>query len=201
MSEIKIKSRFKFYPVTKENWKDFETLFGERGACGGCWCMSWLLTKKEFDTNKGAGNKRKMKKLIDSNSEPGILAYLNNEPVGWCAIALRDKFVRLEKSRVLQRIDDQAVWSIPCFFIKKEFRRKKLSTEILKAAIQYCRSKGVKIIEGYPAEPYTDNVPAAFAWTGFPSSFINAGFKEVIRRSKTRPIMRYNLKSQNTRPK
>jgi len=191
---IKIKSKFNFYPVTKHNWKDFETLFGEKGACGGCWCMSWLLTKKEFDANKGAGNKKKMKKLIDSDTKPGILAYFKNEPVGWCSVAPREKYIRLEKSRVLQKIDDNLVWSVPCFFIKKEFRRKSLSTEILKAAIEFCRSKGAKIIEGYPAEPYSDNIPAAFAWIGFPSTFLKAGFKEAVRRSKTRPIMRYSIK-------
>jgi GNAT superfamily N-acetyltransferase len=189
--KIKFKSKFQFYLLRKNNWKDFETLFGERGACGGCWCMSWLLTKKEFDANKGAGNKRKMKKLVESNAEPGILAYFNNEAIGWCAIAPRENFIRLEKSKVLKRIDDEAVWSIPCFFIKKEFRRKGLSTEILKAAAEYCKSKGVNIVEGYPAEPYAKNIPAAFAWTGFPSSFRKAGFKEVERRSKSRPIMRY----------
>ena len=195
--KIKIKSNFSFYPVTKENWKDFENLFGERGACGGCWCMSWLLTKKEFDANKGVGNKRKMKKLVNSNAEPGILAYYENEPVGWCAIAPREKYIRLEKSRVLRPVDDQDVWSIPCFFIKKEFRRQSLSTEMLKAAVSYCKSKGVKIVEGYPAEPYANNIPAAFAWTGFPSSFRKAGFKEVIRRSKSRPIMRFHITKNN----
>lgn len=192
--QIKIKSNFKFFPVTKENWKDFEKLFGEKGACGGCWCMSWLLTKKDFDANKGAGNKKKMKKLIDSNSQPGILAYFNDEPVGWCAVAPREKYIRLEKSRVLSKIDDKPVWSVPCFFIKKEFRRKRLSTEILKAAIQFCKLKGAKIIEGYPAEPYANNIPAVFAWTGFPSSFRKAGFKEAARRSKARPIMRFSNK-------
>jgi GNAT superfamily N-acetyltransferase len=192
--QIKIKSRFNFFPVTTENWKDFEKLFGEKGACGGCWCMSWLLTKKDFDANKGAGNKKKMKKLIDSNSQPGILAYFNDEPVGWCAVAPREKYIRLEKSRVLSKIDDKPVWSVPCFFIKKEFRRKRLSTEILKAAIQFCKLKGAKIIEGYPAEPYANNIPAVFAWTGFPSSFRKAGFKEAARRSKARPIMRFSIK-------
>ena len=191
--KIKIKSEYSFYPLRKGNWKDFETLFGEKGACGGCWCMSWLLTKKDFDANKGTGNKKKMKKLVDINTEPGILAYFNNKPVGWCAVAPRENYIRLEKSRVLQKIDDNPVWSVPCFFIKKEFRRKSLSTEILKAAIEFCGSKKVKIIEGYPAEPYAENIPAVFAWTGFPSSFLKAGFKEVIRRSKTRPIMRYTL--------
>jgi GNAT superfamily N-acetyltransferase len=186
-------SKFKFYPLTPDRWKDFEKLFGERGACGGCWCMSWLLTKKEFDANKGEGNKKKMKKLVNKKTEPGIIAYLNNEPIGWCAIAPRENYIRLENSKVLRRIDDKPVWSIPCFFIKKEFRRKGVSTKLLKSAIEYCRKKGVEILEGYPAEPYSDNVPTAFAWTGFPSAFTKAGFVEVERRSRTRPIMRYHI--------
>ena len=182
-----------FRPLTPKRWKDFEKLFGDRGACGGCWCMSWLLTRKEFDANKGSGNKKKMKALVNKKAEPGIITYMGNEPIGWCAVALREKYIRLENSKVLKRIDDQPVWSIPCFFIKKEFRRKGLSTKVLNGVVEYCKKKGVKIIEGYPVEPYSDNIPAAFAWTGFPSSFTKAGFVEVERRSRTRPIMRYYI--------
>jgi hypothetical protein len=192
-SNTKSHPRLSFYPVTKEKWKDFVKLFGERGACGGCWCMWALLSKKEFDANKGDGNKRKMKKLIDNKTEPGIIAYIDNEPIGWCAVSPRENYLRIENSRVLKRIDEQPVWSIPCFFIKKEFRRKGFSIEILKGAVEYCRKKGVKIIEGYPVEPYSENIPAAFAWNGIPSAFIRAGFKEVERRSRTRPIMRYYI--------
>ncbi|HSP87283.1 MAG TPA: GNAT family N-acetyltransferase [Ignavibacteriaceae bacterium] len=183
-----------FHPLTPERWKDFEKLFGERGACGGCWCMTWLLTKRDFDANKGNGNKKKMKALVNKNMEPGLLAYLNKEAIGWAAIAPRENYIRLENSKVLKRIDEQPVWSIPCFFIKKEFRKKGLSSEILKGAIKYCKTKGVKILEGYPVVPYSENMPAAFAWTGFPSAFIKAGFKEVARRSRTRPIMRIEIK-------
>jgi len=156
--------------------------------------MSWLLTKKDYDANKGDGNKKKMKKLIDNNMQPGIIVYLENEPIAWCAVSPRENYIRLENSRVLKRIDEQPVWSVPCFFVKKEFRRKGYSTEILKCVTEYCRSKGAKIIEGYPVEPYSENIPAAFAWTGFPSAFKKAGFKEAERRSRTRPIMRFNLK-------
>ena len=186
-------SKLSFYPLTPGRWKDFEKLFGERGACGGCWCMSWLLTRKEFDANKGQGNKRKMKALVNKKAEPGIIAYMGTEPIGWCAIAPREKYIRLDNSKVLRRIDDEPVWSIPCFFIKKEFRRKGFSTKILKGVIEYCKRKGAAIIEGYPVEPYSENMPAAFAWTGFPSSFLKAGFVEVERRSRTRPIMRYYI--------
>lgn len=193
-SQIKIKSRFNFYPVTKENWKDFEQLFGEKGACAGCWCMSWLLSKKDFDANKGAGNKKKMKKLVDSNREPGILAYIKNEPVGWCAVAPREKYIRMEKSRVLQRIDDKPVWSIVCFFIHKDYRRQGLSVELLNAVKAFVKIKKGKIIEGYPVEPKSGKTADVFAWTGLASAFRKAGFKEIIRRSDTRPIMRFTIK-------
>ncbi|MCX6825815.1 MAG: GNAT family N-acetyltransferase, partial [candidate division Zixibacteria bacterium] len=100
---------------------------------------------------------------------------------------------RLENSRVLRPVDDRPVWSITCFFVVKEYRRKGLSTELLKGVIAYCKQKRVKIIEGYPSVPYSDNIPAAFAWTGIPSAFKKAGFKVAARRSARRPIMRYSL--------
>ncbi len=187
------KSKVNFKELTNQTWQDFEKLFGERGACGGCWCMSWRLKKSVFDKQKGDGNKRAIKKLVGEKQTIGIIAYLDKEPIGWCSVAPREDFIRLANSRVLKPIDDKPVWSIVCFFIIKAYRRQGLSTEILKGVINICKRKGVKIVEGYPVEPYTENMPAAFAWTGFPSAFAKAGFVEVARRSATRPIMRYYL--------
>ncbi len=188
-----MKNEIKFRWLTSESWKDFELLFGQRGACGGCWCMNWRIKKSEFEKNKGATNKKLMKNLVDAGEEIGLIAYIDGKPAAWCSVAPREKFCRLENSRVLARIDDQQVWSIVCFFISKEFRKMGLSSEVLKGVIKHCKKIKVKILEGYPVEPYSKNMPAAFAWTGFPSAFIKAGFKEAARRSKSRPIMRYNL--------
>lgn len=189
----KLECQMKVKELTIETWKDFETLFGERGACGGCWCMYWRLRSSEYDKQKGEGNKKAMKKLVKQNKIVGIICYKDNEPIGWCSVAPREDFIRLGNSRVLKPIDDKHVWSIVCFFVAKEFRQQGLSTEIIKKAVSFCKRKGAKIVEAYPVVPYTENMPAAFAWTGFPSAFLKAGFKEVERRSKTRPIMRYYL--------
>lgn len=189
----KTKSGFTFFSLTPGRWNDFEQLFGERGACGGCWCMTWRVKKAVFDKQKGAGNKKAMQKIVTKGREPGIIAYYRGKPIGWCAVAPREEFIRLEGSRILAPVDDRKVWSITCFFISKEFRRQGLSSELLKGVIKYCRKKKIKILEAYPAEPYAENIPAAFAWTGIPSAFLKAGFEEVARRSKTRPIMRYYL--------
>jgi GNAT superfamily N-acetyltransferase len=182
-----------FQPVNKNRWKDFEQLFGERGACGGCWCMAWRLKSSTFEKQKGDKNKRAMKRIVYNNEIPGIIAYFENKPIGWCAFAPREKFIRLNDSRVLAPIDDEKVWSVTCLFIHKNFRKMGISTELIKAVIKYCKKKKVKILEAYPQEPYSDNIPAAFAWTGIPSAFKKAGFKVVERRSLKRPIMRYFL--------
>lgn len=192
--EIKIKSSYKFFPVTKNNWKDFELLFGEKGACAGCWCMYWRVKSSVWEKQKGDKNKRSMKKIIFSGIIPGIIAYYNNEPVGWCSVAPREEFTRLEKSRILKPVDEKPVWSVVCFFINKKYRKKGLSVALLNAAKNFVKSSGGKILEGYPIEPKQNKMPDVFAWTGISAAFQSAGFKEVARRSETRPIMRYYLK-------
>jgi len=185
--------RVKFLPLTKEIWADFESLFGVRGACGGCWCMWWRLNRKQFEKQKGEMNKQAMKSIVYSGEVPGIILYRDNQPIGWCAVGPRDNYSVLERSRILARIDDKYVWSIVCFFIDKKYRDLGLSFHLIKAAIEYVKSQGGKIIEGYPVEPKKDKMPKIFAWTGFSSAFVKAGFQEVGRRSETRPIMRYYL--------
>jgi GNAT superfamily N-acetyltransferase len=191
--EIKIRSSYKFYPVTKENWKDFENLFGDKGACAGCWCMYWRLKQSVLDAQKGNGNKRAMKKIISSGNIPGILAYVEGEPIGWCSVAPREEFIRLDNSRILKPVDEKSVWSVVCFFIHKDYRKQGLSTALINAAKKFVKSSGGKILEGYPVEPKKDKMPDAFAWTGLSAAFQSAGFKEVARRSETRPIMRFYL--------
>ena len=194
MNPINIRSKYKFFPVTNERWKDFEKLFGEKGACAGCWCMYWRVKQSVLDAQKGDGNKRAMKKIIGSGKIPGILAYAEGEPIGWCSVAPREDYSRLDNSRILKPVDEESVWSVVCFFIHKDHRKRGLSTALLKAAKKYVKSGCGKILEGYPVEPKKDKMPDAFAWTGISAAFQSAGFKEVARRSETRPIMRFYLK-------
>jgi GNAT superfamily N-acetyltransferase len=182
-----------FKPLSLETWNHFEDLFGTRGACGGCWCMSWRLRAADFEKQKGPGNKKAIHKLVENKEHIGIIAYQNKQPIGWCSFGPRENFIRLVKSKVLAPLDDERVWSISCFFIAKEYRKMGISTELLKAVIKFAKKKKVKILEGYPIVPYSNKIPAAFAWTGLPSTFINAGFSEAARRSKSRPIMRIYL--------
>ena len=182
-----------FHPLTPDRWSDFEKLFGPRGACGGCWCMYWRLSRTQYEEQHGELNRRNIKSLVDLGNIPGILAYVDDEPVGWCSIAPRGEFPTLGRSRILKPVDDQPVWSVVCFFVARGQRRKGLTVQLLKAAIEYARSNGAKIIEGYPVEPKDGKSPDVFVYTGLSSAFKKAGFTEVLRRSETRPIMRYNF--------
>lgn len=190
----KVKTDFRFQPVTIENWKDVEKLFGERGACGGCWCMHWRLSRKEFEEKKGEGNRIALKRLVKGKEQIGIIAYDQKLPVGWVAFAPREQYPKLETSRVLKAVDDKPVWSVVCFFIDKNHRKKGLTIELLKEAEKYARKNGARILEGYPIEPKTENYAPVFAFTGLAAAFRKAGFTEAARRSETRPIMRKILK-------
>lgn len=183
------------HPATRERWLDFENLFGAKGACGGCWCMLWRLKRAQFEAGKGEKNRRAMQAVIKSEKVPGLLAYAGDKQVGWCSVAPREHFPALENSRILKPVDEQTVWSITCLFVEKSFRRQGLSVALLRAAAEYVKRQGGKIVEGYPTEPKKDHLPDVFVWTGLASAYQQAGFVECARRSATRPIMRFNIKN------
>lgn len=190
-----------FHPLTPERWDDFENLFGPRGACGGCWCMYWRLNRPRYEKGKGAGNRRAMKALVEGEAEPGILGYVGERAVGWCSVAPREEFVRLGSSRILKPVDDVPVWSVSCLFIAREYRNRGVSVALLKAAIDFVRARGGTVVEGYPVEPRKEEMPPAFAWTGIASAYLHAGFREHRRGSATRPIMRFEIGKQKSRPR
>lgn len=152
--------------------------------------MWWKLKRKEFDALKGEGNRKALWQEIHGGGVPGLLAYVGSEPLGWVAVAPRDAYPTLERSRVLGRVDAEPVWSVVCFFVARAFRKRGITVRLLEAAARYAGERGATIVEGYPVEPKQGSTADAFAYTGLASSFRRAGFVEVARRSDTRPIMR-----------
>jgi GNAT superfamily N-acetyltransferase len=154
------------------------------------------LTGAEFRRGRGAGNKRSFRRLIAAGSAPGMIAYCGGAPVGWCGLAPREQYRRLERSRVMARVDDQPVWSVVCFFVDRSARRSGVTTALLRAAVAHAAKRGARIIEGYPLDAGKKRLADTFAWFGLASAFENAGFREVARRSATRPVMRYLVRSR-----
>lgn len=132
-----------------------------------------------------------MKKLVWDGKPAGIIALFEDQPVAWCAFAPRNDFIKLSKSRVHKPIDNKSVWSIPCLFVDKKFRRLGISLELLKGVIAYARENAIDIIEAYPTIPTTASLPDSFLWIGLYKTFEQAGFEIVDQTSKNRPMVRY----------
>ena len=180
-------------PLTPERWEDFSDLFGTHGAYGGCWCMWWRTTRKQFELNGNRGNQQAMQDLVNAGSIPGILAYYDSVPIAWCSLAPREDYASLNRSRVLKPIDDQPVWSLVCFFVAKQYRGQGIARQVLSGAINYATNQGAKIIEAYPTVSKSGSLPPVSSFMGVPSLFTAAGFVEIARPSQARMIMRYTI--------
>lgn len=181
-----------FHPLTSERWQDLEKLFERDKVCQTCWCMWWRLSASQWMKQKGKQNKEALKAIVKSGKVPGIIAYSNEKPIGWCSIAPREEYPRLERSRTLKRIDDEPVWSVVYFYVAKPFRRQGVSTKLLEAAVDYAGKQGAKIIEGYPSRAERKQRDS-LVYTGLISTFQKVGFEEFNATSKTRTIMRYTF--------
>ncbi len=181
------------HPLTPERWEDLEALFGPRGAVGGCWCMWWRQTAREFEHNAGEANRRALRGLAEAGRAPGLLAYRAGRAVGWVSVAPREEFGRLERSPNLRRVDEAPVWSVVCFYVARDERRTGTGSALLRAAVEHAAAYGARCVEGYPVDTGAGRSRAGDIYTGVLSTFLDAGFREVARRSPKRPIVRLEL--------
>ncbi len=179
-------------PLTPARWNDLVALFGPRGACGGCWCMWFRVPRAAFAAGKGEGNKRRLRSLLQRGVPLGVLAYRGRTPVGWCAVAPRTDYPQLARSRVLAPVDAQPVWSATCFFVAREARRQGVTRALLEGAAAFAARHGARMLEAYPVDARARQADA-FVYHGIASTFEAAGWREVARRSPTRPIVRLAL--------
>lgn len=175
-------------PLRGTDWPAIEALFGERGACGGCWCMAWRRPGREWEEHKGASNKRAFRRLVTGDKASGVLAFAGDEPVGWCSVGPRAAFRSLETKRSLKTDWDEDTWSVTCFFIRREWRDRRVGSQLLEGAVDLARAQGARRIEGYPVVPYQQRMPGAFAWTGLPRMFERQGFRPLPDPPGKRPI-------------
>lgn len=189
MSEIEV------YPATPDRWDDVVDLFERRGPRGGtpqtngCWCQFWHLRGKAYWDGHGAGNRKRLETEIRTGSEPGLLAYVDGVPVGWCRLGPRERFERLAHSPKLARVDDAPVWSVVCFYVHPSVKRNGNASVLLGAAIERAAAHGAPILEGYAVREGHMNIDAH---TGYLPMFLAAGF-EPVRDAGRRTIVRLGL--------
>jgi ribosomal protein S18 acetylase RimI-like enzyme len=186
------------HPLTRDRWQDLVELFGRPGGSivRGCWCMYYRTTGASGGDREQ--NRSAMKRLVDRGMVPGLIGYVDDSPVAWVSLGPREDYRKLRRSPVMKPVDDEDVWSIVCFYVDRPQRRKGAAEAMLRAAIDYARSQGVRILEAYPVDkeaPSHDD----FMFFGAKAMYDRAGFKEVARRKPTRPVMRRVLRPRRTR--
>lgn len=185
-------------PANEASWDDLRAIFDSGGDPGRCWCQRFRMLPKESWASEGpdelAARLRDQTACGDRTAEStsGLVGYLEDGPVGWCAVAPRSGHARLLRDfRIpwLGRTEDRTdptVWAVTCFVTRAGYRRRGISRLLARAAVVFARERGARAVEGYP-----DFVDGGFV--GTPATFTDAGFAEVSRPGPRRAVMRIDF--------
>ena len=180
--------QFTYRPVTRDTSSDLTTFSSCHGKFGYCSCMRWRMRSAEYQRTTKHERAVRLLEMVADGKPVGVLAYDGHEPVGWCSIAPRETYEALERYKALPRIDPEPVWSVVCFFVDRRYRGQHLTVGLLKAGLDYARSMGARIVEGYPVDP-----GRLYTYMGSPATFRSAGFREVTPSGQGRRIVRCDL--------
>jgi hypothetical protein len=175
-----------------------EVVFGTRGDPARCWCR-WFYAGAQVDAGSAAANRDALQADVRRGPPPGVLAYRDAEPVGWCAVAPRPGYTRLPRSEVLRgtpagELADPAVWSVTCFVVRVGHRRAGVAAALLDGAVGLARESGARVVEAYPVDVAAKGrTSSAELYHGPLSMFLAAGFREVARPRPARPVVRLEL--------
>jgi GNAT superfamily N-acetyltransferase len=177
-------------PLTADLWPAFDDLLGDSEVCSRCWCMYWRIGAA-YRRRSGKTNKAAFQEIVKHGPPPGLLAFDDDVAVGWCQLTPRDQVPELDRAWRLKRVDDLPVWSISCFYVRKRYRKRGITSVLIAAALKAAKRAGAPALEAYPLD--RSLTPSA-TFTGIVSTFERAGFKTVACRVPPRPIMRHDLK-------
>ncbi len=190
-------------PANEVPWEDIAAVFGTRGSAQRCWCQRYKLAPREsfgrFPAEERADRLRRQTECGHPESETtsGLVAYLDGEPVGWCAVEPRPAYTGLVRNNRVPwegRAEDRAdvgVWAVTCLFTRAGFRKRGVSRALARAAVDFARERGARAIEGYPMT--TKNAIQEELHVGTEAVFAGAGFAEVSRPTPRRAVMRIDF--------
>lgn len=173
-------------PVTLDHWLSLEDLFGKKGACNGCWCMYWRIGA-EYKKRPREENRLELKAIIENGPPPGLIATQDEKAVGWCQVTPKNELLWLMKDYSSEN-DSADIWCISCFYIRPGYRGKGITLALVREAVKFAKESGAKVLEAYARESKTDS------FTGFPSTFLKAGFQVAGEGKYKRKIMKMDCK-------
>ena len=188
------------FPVTPDRFEDFADVVNKNRRQNHCWCLSHRLKAAEIEELGGTGadsREKAMRRLCEREHPPGVVTYLDDEPVGWCNIGPRSEITRLAESRLMPPIDDVPVWSIICVIVRSGFRKRGVTGRLIEGAVEYARSNGAPAVEAHPVDP-PGRMDLTMAFVGTKTMFEKAGFEVVgstdaVASKMPRLVMRRDL--------
>lgn len=190
-------------PADEVAWRDLQTVFGTRGQAARCWCQRFRLGPGEsfgsFPAEERADRLRQQAGCDHpgAGSTSGLVALLDDEPVGWCAVEPRpayDGLVRVFRVPWEGRDEDRedaTVWAVTCLLVRAGFRRRGISRALARAAVEHARGRGAGALEAYPLD--TTDVVGEELHVGTVRTFADAGMREVARPTPRRSVMRIDF--------
>ena len=185
-------------PLTPDLSDDFQTVMGPSGACYGCWCTHFMLSPKQRQETTPAERRDHFLGIVAKGPPPGLLLWVDGDPVGWMQIAPRALVPEWNNPRRSSTplpdapADDPAVWAITCFFIRSRQRGLGLSHALVAAGIDHARAGGARVLEASPMD-HAKRAKSIGLFVGSTSVFVKAGFETVARQKPNRPLMRLTL--------
>lgn len=199
-----IADELRIVPANESTADDLQALFAEGGDAAGCQCQWFRRSAAEHRATPHAERVERFNEQAhfgssNSSATSGLVAYLDDQPVGWCAVAPRTEYLRLRNSRLVwsgrdEDQNDDGVWTVSCFVTRKGYRRRGISYALTRAAVDFARARGAAAVEGYPLVVSPEK-PAGWGelYVGSSKTFIAAGFREVSHPTNRRAVMRIEL--------
>lgn len=175
------------HPVTPDRFEDFADVINKNRRQTHCWCVSHRLTAAEIADLGGEGPDQRelaQRALCEREHPPGVVTYLDGEPVGWCNIGPRAEITRLNKSKLILPTDDLPVWSIVCVVVRSGFRKRGVTRHLIDGAVDYARDNGAPAVESHPVDP-AGRMDLTMAFVGTRAMFERSGFEVVDTTSAT----------------
>lgn len=164
-------------PATE--FDDVATLVGPKKPTSNvCFCLSYRIGNKENLALKGPDRAAKVRELCHQNPPPGVIAYLDDEPVGWAALHPRSE-TSFARNRLIPHVDDLDVWSLWCLRVRPGYRKQGISHALIEGAVAYAKERGAPAIEGYPVDNKGEKVNLTMAYVGTRDLFESAGFTKA----------------------
>jgi len=169
-------------PATIDLWDQLADLFARRGGPDTpfCWCIFWRVRSKDFSEASPASNRERLRAIIEEGPPPGLVAIEDGRAVGWVGLAPRSEYQRIERSRVIPRVEGPVPWVVSCFVVSRDARGRGIASALLAAAVEHAREAGAAAVEGYPIDPAAapvGRVRDTAAYVGTRSMFERAGFR------------------------